>query len=298
MTVRSKAHVLELVQVSRGSFGRGTGNHPAAISNGGPCRFQHRTAKNRQDPRVRTFCTYFKAARPGRSRRRHGAYACAPATAAAEFEAGQRCGQDLGPDRWRAGSLGGSLDGLARHGRRLGCRWLLRAGQACERGYRFEQQGVDAGFTPHCFWACGWACIRARGRAPGRARRRARVWVRNRSRGGACRRASGPASGQARRRQSTCAWYANKRRTASARARGRTPGQARGPGGVRQHLCGRARAHDHGNGDANLRAHGRANVRAHDHADAIWPRDHADAIWPHDHAKLRAHGRANVRAHG
>jgi hypothetical protein len=49
-----------------------------------------------------------------------------------------------GPARWRAGSLGGGVDGPARHWRRLGWGWLLRAGQAGERGYCFEQQRVDA----------------------------------------------------------------------------------------------------------------------------------------------------------
>src|SRR6266568_7499848 len=43
----------------------------------------------------------------------------------AEFEAGQRCGQDLGPPGGGQVASGCGLDGLARHWQRLGCRWLL-----------------------------------------------------------------------------------------------------------------------------------------------------------------------------
>ena len=63
----------------------------------------------------------------------------------AEFQAGQRAGEDLRVPGDGQAVPGGGLDGPGRHWRRLGWGWLVQAGQAGERGDDLQQQRVDAG---------------------------------------------------------------------------------------------------------------------------------------------------------
>src|SRR6266699_6249109 len=84
----------------------------------------------------------------------------------AEFEAGQRAGEDLGLFGVWHESSGGSVDGPVRHWRRLGwpcCHWLLAGGRACDAGSPIRlASAAIASSSSALMRACWSAAWRAR----------------------------------------------------------------------------------------------------------------------------------------